>query len=148
MDHQHFAMWTSRFLLVSVRQCDVQSASSVPLLICFPTQFPPVTYLFNYCVIASLTSQGSWLWLWARWVVGNHLFCSQRWERCRGYQEQSPGTGQFKFPVFCLCWSTLILRLKRHYQRLHLNDWVVVLYCRRLFSSTITKLRKQGCLWK
>uniref|UniRef100_A0A8C9X1B0 ATP-binding cassette, sub-family C (CFTR/MRP), member 8 n=1 Tax=Sander lucioperca TaxID=283035 RepID=A0A8C9X1B0_SANLU len=34
MDHQHFLMWTSRFLLVSIRRCDVQSAS--PYLVLDP----------------------------------------------------------------------------------------------------------------
>lgn len=75
--------------------------SSSPNL--FPYQIS-ICYWHVHWLTQYQTSQVSWLWLWARWVVENHLCCWQRWERCREYQEQSPGTGQLQVHwLFTVC---------------------------------------------
>lgn len=51
MDHQHFLMWTSRFLSVSVWQCDVQPASLIPLLTCLCR-----VHLFLSCLLYCLSN--------------------------------------------------------------------------------------------
>lgn len=57
--------------------------------------------------------------------MGSRLCCWQRWGRCRGYQEQSPGTGQFT--VFFLCQSILTLQLKPFNHCLGLNEFPVLI---------------------
>lgn len=96
MDLQHFPMWISRFLLVSIRQ----QGGPLPLplsVFCFNYFF----YLFSRCDLSLLSyciSQVNWQWLWVRWVVGNLLCCWRHWGRCSECRGQLPGTGQF-----CLC---------------------------------------------
>lgn len=43
MDHRHFLMWTSRFLLVSISQCDVQH-NLPPQFLPFFTSLYPISY--------------------------------------------------------------------------------------------------------
>lgn len=101
MDRQRFLMWTSRFLSVSIRQWDVPpqllylfaSLSSFPLLFtCLLVVLWPLSLI--------KPPQVNWQWLWARWVVENHLCCWQRWERCSECRGPSPGTGQLQVHCF------------------------------------------------
>lgn len=97
MDHQHFLMWTLRFLSVSMFCILLVSLYGFLLLFTSLLVSGPCRSLSNQ------TSQVNWRWLWARWVVGNRLCCWQLWERCSVCQEQSPGTGQSQVPSFYLC---------------------------------------------
>lgn len=93
MDRQHFPMWTSRFLLVSIL-----FVSPYGFLLLFTSLLVSIWPLS--LSPSNQTSQVNWRWLWARWVVGNRLCCWQLWERCSVCQEQSPGTGQSQVPGF------------------------------------------------